>query len=349
VVLVRASRIGDFICATPAFRALRHALPQAEISMITLPLLRDLALRSPHFDRIIPFPGYPGLAEQFFDARQAVQFFAAMQAEAFDLAIQMQCSGVNSNPFTLMLGAHFTAGFVRPGDGAGRLDAALPIPETGFEVERVLMLTTFLGAPSQGLATEFPLWLEDHTIAEELLQDVARPLIGIHPDARDDSRRWPPDRFGQVAAALQRRLGGTIVILGEAATQPYAQEVMSFLSGPVLVLTGRTSLAVLGAVIQRLAVLVTNDTGLAHIAYALGTPTVTLFGAGDQTRYGPVQPGPYRLLVPPCPCRAFDYGTCQAAAHCLDTIPPQQVVDAVEDVVARKLIGRKEDDRGTLM
>ena len=59
VVLLRASRIGDFLCSTPAFRALRMALPGAEISMITLPLLQDLVTRSPHLDRFIAFPGFP--------------------------------------------------------------------------------------------------------------------------------------------------------------------------------------------------------------------------------------------------------------------------------------------------
>ena len=101
VALLRASRIGDFLCATPAFRALRAALPGAQITMITLPLLQGLVARSPRLDRYVAFPGFPGIAEQFFDARRTLAFFAAMQAERFDLAIQMQGSGVYSNPFTL--------------------------------------------------------------------------------------------------------------------------------------------------------------------------------------------------------------------------------------------------------
>ena len=173
VALLRASRIGDFLCATPAFRALRKALPQAEITMITRPLLRGLVERSPHLDRFIAFPGFPGIAEQFFDARGAVEFFRAMQAERFDLAIQMQGSGVYSNPFILLLGAHATAGFIRRGDGSGRLDAALPIADRGSEARRLLALAAFLGAAPQGEETEFPLWREDHLEAETLLAGCA--------------------------------------------------------------------------------------------------------------------------------------------------------------------------------
>src|SRR5437763_15261499 len=150
VVVLRASRIGDFLCPTPAFRALRTALPGAEITMITLPLLPDLVTRSPHLDRFIAFPGFPGIAEQFFDARRTVEFFQEMQAEQFDLAVQMQGSGGYSNPFMLLLGAKMTAGFVRQGDGAGRLAAALPLVERGREIQRMLTLTTFLSISPRG-------------------------------------------------------------------------------------------------------------------------------------------------------------------------------------------------------
>src|SRR5947209_8352026 len=180
VALVRASRIGDFICATPAFRAIRKALPEAQITMITLPMLRDLVIRSPYLDKFAAFPGFPGIAEQFFDARRAVRFFQEMQVEQFDLAVQMQGSGVYSNPFILLLGAKATAGFVRQGDSASRLDAALPYPQGMHEVRCVLALTTFLGISIQGEEIEFPLWPQDHQQADLLLAGVEPPLIGLH-------------------------------------------------------------------------------------------------------------------------------------------------------------------------
>jgi ADP-heptose:LPS heptosyltransferase len=269
VVLVRASRIGDFLCATPAFRALRAALPEAEITMTTLPLLQELVERSPYLDRFAAFPGFPGIAEQFFDARYTVRFFQQMQEECFDLAIQMQGSGIYSNPFTLMLGARLTAGFIRQGDPAGRLDAALPMPEEEHEIRQMLAMTTFLGAPSQGEETEFPLWPQDHSAAEKLLMNAERPLIGLHPAARDATRRWAIDRFAAVGTELWRQHGGTIVILGDCQERYPAELLSQQVDGPCLNLAGKTSLAHLGAVIARLSILVTNDTGPAHIAYAL--------------------------------------------------------------------------------
>lgn len=333
VVLLRASRIGDFLCATPAFRALRRALPHAQITLITLPMLRELAARLPYIDRVEEFPGFAGIAEQFFDARRTLRFFQEMQEKQFDLAVQMQGSGTYSNPFMLMLGAKATAGFVRPGDPPGRLDAALPYPQGVHEVRTVLALATFLGAPEQGEHTDYPLRPSDHEAAAELLRGAEPPLIGLHPAARDATRRWRLDRFAAVGKALQARRGGTLVIIGEREEHATADELARQIGQRCLNLVGKTTLTTLGALIARLAVLLTNDTGPAHIAYALGTPAVTIFGSGSLERYGPPCEGPYRALAFPVVCRPCGYAECPIGYTCLEGVTVAQVVEAAEEVM----------------
>lgn len=333
VALLRVSRIGDFICATPALRALRRALPDAEITMITLPMLRDLAIRLPHLNRFVPFPGFPGLAEQLFDARRAVSILQEMQEERFDLVIQMQGSGVYSNPFVLLLGAKATAGFVRPGDDAGLLDAALPYPQHLHEVRGVLSLMNFLGIETQGEEIEFPLWPEDIAEASALLEQARPPLIGLHAAAREKTRRWPIERFAEVGRVLRARHGGTVVLLGEPKEEHVGTRLVQLVGEPCLNLVGQTSLVVLGAVIARLAVMVTNDTGPAHISYAVKTPTVTIFGAGNPATNGPLQDGPYRVLAHPVPCRPCGYELCPIGYPCLQGITVEQVVEAAEEII----------------
>jgi len=298
IAVVRASRLGDFICATPALRALRAALPHAEIALVTLPLLRELAVRLPFVDRFIAFPGFPGIAQQLFRAHEAVEFFRRMQAERFDLAIQLQGSGVYSNPFTLLLGAVATAGFVRPEDDASRLDAAFPWPERGHEIQRLLALMRHLGVEPRGDERVFPLQPEDRQAGERLLNDLPRPLIGLHAGSHDPRRRWPPERFAAVARALIRESGGTVVVLGGLHEAADALELASAVGPGAYNLAGRTSLAALGGVIAQLALLVANDTGPAHIGYALGTPTVTIYRSGGRERYGPPARGPFVALEP---------------------------------------------------
>lgn len=337
VVVLRASRIGDFVCATPAFRALRQALPQAEITLIAMPFIQELVQRSLHLNRFIPFPGFPGMADQFFDARQVSAFFQQMQSEQFDLAIQMHGSGVYSNPFTLMLGAKATAGFIRPSDPPGCLDAALPMPENLHEIRRILSLTSFLGAAPQGEQLEFPLWTADHQIAASLLATAELPLIGLHPAAREASKCWPPERFIEAGVALQRERGGTLIILGGQTEWQIAEQVAQGIGKAALNLAGQTSLTGLAAVIARLSVLITNDSGPAHIAYALGIPTVTIFGSTDPQVWGALVDSPgerpatdqsqHRALAASISCHPCNQPTCTIGYLCLQEITVQQVVE----------------------
>ncbi len=329
VCVLKASRIGDFLCALPAIGALREALPDARLSLVTLPLLHPLAQRLDCVDEVVDFPGFPGVAEQFFDARRTAAFFLRMQVEAFDLAIQLQGSGVYTNPFILMLGARAAAGFVRPGDGPGRLDAALPLPDAGHETERMAALARFLGAPVRDPRPWFPIRAEDRCAAAVLLGEAARPLVGIHPGARDAVRCWPAARFAQVARALTDDFGAGLVVVGEP-DDPQPAELVRQLGGRCVDLVGRTGLATLGAVIERLDLLLTTDSGPAHIGYALGTPVLVAFSLEPQ-RYAPPGP-PHRIAAaPPGTVGAV------AAAHAADAVEAAAVSGLAGEMLSERL------------
>jgi ADP-heptose:LPS heptosyltransferase len=333
VVLFRASRIGDFLCATPAFRAIRLRLPEAQITLVGLPFVREICRRSPCLDRFVPFCGFPGIAEQFFDARRARRFFGRLQSERFDLAVQMHGSGVYSNTVALMFGARATAGFVREGDGPGRLDAALTMPSCGHEAKRLLSLATFLGTPDPGTETEFPLTVADRERADALLRGKDRPLIGIHVWARKAEKRWPIDRFVETARQLRGQFGGTVVVLGGREDLPTGKGLVRDVGHPCLDLTGRTTVPVLGAVLGCLSVLLTNDSGPAHVAYALKCPTVTIFGETDPVRWGPGSPGPFRAVRRVLPCSPCPEDSCGSDYACLRSLTVEQVVNAARQVM----------------
>jgi ADP-heptose:LPS heptosyltransferase len=333
IVVLRASRIGDFINTIPAFHAIKAHLPGSQLTVITLPMLFDLAARCQAIDRVEAFPGYPGLADQLFAPRQTLDFFSRMQAEEFDFALQMQGSGVNSNPFVLMLAARFTAGFIRPGDRPGRLDAALPLPVRGFEVERMLALTTFLGIPPSDPVPSINRKPGDGVVSDKFLAGLPQPFIGLHPSARDRTRQWPLERFVEVAGQLRHRFGGTVIILGEERDRSPITAVIEKSGIQFLNLTGQTALDELISVISRLSILITNDTGPAHIAYALRIPAVVIFGAGDPTRNGPTAPGPFEVLAYPVACRPCEYLECPIGYTCLVNIQVDEVINASEKLL----------------
>jgi ADP-heptose:LPS heptosyltransferase len=336
IVVLRASRIGDFINTMPAFHAIKACLPKSELTVVTLPMLFELAYRCPDINRVEAFPGYPGMADQLFDSRSALAFFSKMQAEEYDLAIQMQGSGVYSNPFILMLGARFTAGFIRPEDGPGRLDAAIPLPDSGYEIKRMLAITTFLGAPPTSHTPRLILKPEDVAAARELLSGNPQPWIGLHPTARDLTRQWPIGKFAETARRLQKQHGGTIVVLGEERDRDLINSAFMNQNVHVANLAGSTSIGSLLGIISRLSILITNDTGPAHMAYALGTPAVVIFGAGDKTRNGPIQPGPFQILEYPVPCRPCEYKHCPIGYVCLENIHVEEVVNASEELLSNQ-------------
>src|SRR5262245_37572888 len=117
VVILRALQLGDLLCAVPAFRALRAALPDAEIVLVGLPWARVLVERFPHYlNGFREFPGYPGLPERPAQVERIPAFLTAMQAERFDLVLQMHGSGPFVNRLTVLFGARRCAGFYLPGD-----------------------------------------------------------------------------------------------------------------------------------------------------------------------------------------------------------------------------------------
>jgi len=334
VAVFRASRLGDFICATPAFRALRQALPQAEISFVGLPFIEPLATRLPSFDRFYAFPGAPGIAEQLFNARKLTAFFRRMQAIPFDLVIQIHGSGVFSNPIALMFGGRLTAGFIRAGDGTGHLDAACVYPNGLHEVKKTLFLTQFLGVPSEDERLDFPLAASDDKAAVLLLKRAMPPLIGVHARAEARTKKWRPERFAQAASRLAVDARGTVVLIGAGAEEGHL-ELVQGLRAPFVDLCGKTSLGVLGAVIKRLSVLLTNDSGPAHIAYALGIPSVTIFGSTLPSEWAPLETGRHRVVAHEVECRPCGLNTtCPIGFVCLEKVSVERVVEAGRQVMS---------------
>jgi ADP-heptose:LPS heptosyltransferase len=302
IVLVRSNNIGDFVCAVPAFRALRRRFPQAHITLVGSRIARPLAERIPGYvDRVLEFPGFPGIRERRFDPREITRFFVDRQGEQFDLAVQMHSNGVWSNPFTVLLGARQTVGFRRDEDSDYflGLDASLVFEPDRHEVLRLLDLVGVLGASTDDSSLELPLRPEDHAEAARLLDGLATApvLVGIHPGSKFPDREWPVERFATLACDLAAS-GATIVVTGSEADAPTTRHVVDAIESPrhVLDTTGRLSVPGLAALIARLDLLVTGDTGPAHLAYATATPSVTVFGSANPDIWGPMDRTRHRVV-----------------------------------------------------
>lgn len=334
IVAVRALHLGDLLHAVPALRALRRGFPQAEITLVGLPWAASFVERfSDYVDRFVEFPGYPGIVEAEYDARRTSQFFEAQAAYGYDLAIQMHGSGRNSNGFTLGLGPAVTAGY-HDGHAGHRLQIGLPYPDHLPEAHRHLQLVSRLGCDGSDPRLEFPLFAEDFDEAANLLDGAdQRPLVGIHAGARAPSRRWPPERFAALADAIVGLLGATIVLTGSPEEIEQIDRVEDRMTTEPLNVSGRTSLGGLAALIERFDLFISNDTGPAHIAQALGTPSVIVFGPADPVRWAPQDQSRHRIVHQPVPCSPCEHWQCPIDHRCLRRIEPSRVLAEVTELV----------------
>jgi ADP-heptose:LPS heptosyltransferase len=330
--IFRALVLGDLLCAVPAWRALRAAWPQAEITLIGLPWAAALAERLPMIDRFIAFPGHAGLPERAADTSAWPGFVDEVRSQRFDLLLQMHGSGGISNPLVAGWGARRCAGFAEA--GAWRPDAELfvPWPEHGHEIERLLRLTDHLGVPHQGMGLEFPLREEDRA---EVAARWPAPYVCLHPGAQLPSRRWLPERFAAIGDLLASR-GREVLITGTAGEGAIAHEVASAMHAPAQVLAGETTLWTLGALIEGASLLMCNDTGVSHIAAALGTPSVVVSLGADVARWAPLDRTRHRVLWQPVPCRPCAHAVCPVGHGCSTGLEVERVAEAVRHASVRE-------------
>jgi ADP-heptose:LPS heptosyltransferase len=319
IAVFRALQLGDLLCATPALRAIRAGWPDAEITLIGLPWARDFVRRYDCLDDFIEFPGFPGLPERVPQFSGLPAFFAAAHARDFDLAIQLHGSGALTNPLVGMLGARRCAGFFAAGDDCPDAETFLLWPDDGEpEVRRLLALAERLGAPACGEEIELPILPDEAYACARLLQALPGGRKGyacIHPGARLASRRWLPERFAEVADRLHAN-GLAIVLTGTESEAPLVAAVAEGMRAPAIDLTGRTSLGTLAALAAAAELVVCNDTGMSHVAAAVGTPSVVVCSGADPRRWRPLDGARHRVLWHPVPCRPCGYEACPTGHEC---------------------------------
>ncbi len=326
IAIFRALQLGDLLCTVPAWRAIRAAWPRAHITLVGLPWARDFAARYRRYlDDFIEFPGAPGLPERTADCVAYPAFVAAMQRRAFDLAFQMHGSGELTNPLVASWRARRIAGFHTGADVHDEAQVMIAWREHEPEVLRYLRLAAAAGAPSRGDHLEFPVsTAERHGLAQ--IFDAGRaPYACLHPGARYPSRRWPAVRFAAVADVLAAQ-GLQIVLTGATDERPLVEEVLRHMRRSALDLAGRTTLGTLAALVSRARLVVSNDTGMSHVAAAVGTPSVVISSGADVERWRPLDARRHRTVWHDVPCRPCGHRVCPTAHECARGVSVDRVL-----------------------
>jgi lipopolysaccharide heptosyltransferase II len=331
LLVIKFSAVGDTILLTPALSALRQHFPDAFLTFLCTPVNLQVVEHIPHVDDILCFEG----------PRSFLRTVRTLRARQFDLVIDFEQWMRTSALLTVLSGAPRRLGFDTPGQHRAAAYTQTFRPLEGLhEVGNFLRLALLAGATPTG---ERPrLWLSDDDRAKalEILGDIHRPLVAIHPGcgAKGAPREWFPEYYGLLADRLVEEQGATIVITGGASEKALVEQVADMMMHPPLTLAGGLSVTQFAAVLEQCDLLICGNTGAMHIAAAVGTPTVALHGPTNPRKWGPVGEGHVviqsRLPCSPCLNLGWDYG-CRSHP-CMSTISVEEVYRAALKVLRRQ-------------
>jgi len=323
ILIIKPGAVGDLLQMTPVIRALRNYSPGAAVSFLVGSVATaELFRNDPRVSETIVFDRdgkHRSLSSQ-------LELRRMLRNRRYDLVLNFQRSNLK---------AWFLASAAFP----CRVLVYHKVKDrTVHAVENYLETLAPLGITDAD--TDLELGLDDasRAYAQDLFSSQgldATPVVALNPGATHAVNRWPTARFAELVDLIAERHMAKAVIVGGPDDVPLAREIVALSRSKPLSLSGKTSLLQLGAVLERCRVLVSGDTGPLHMATAVRTKTIALFGAADPVRTGPVGTG-HRVIqtagVACVPCRSR---TCSNPAYleCMIKITASMVADAVAEAM----------------
>ena len=353
ILIVKMSAIGDVIHTLPALTALRRHYPAAQIDWLVEDTAADLLRGHPALSGVLVWRRR--LFAQLFAAGKLLSatrlFFRSLQElrrTRYDLIIDFQAL-LKSSLWIFLAQGRRKAGFGKGMEHAENshlfLNERIPAPSMEIHaLDRGLKLIEALGIDSSRVVYDVP---TDEITAKALLEEKGihphRPLIAINPVAKWPTKLWEPEKFGKVAERLLSQ-GYQVVFTGSPQDSAMIDEIGHSNKAPMIRLDGQTTLKTLAALYRSSRAVITTDTGPMHLAAAVGTPVVALFGPTAPWRTGPYGDGHVvvraGLSCSPCFMRACHTVAFEKMA-CMKRITVGEVVEAVNGLAAERADSRK--------
>ncbi len=348
ILIVKLSSLGDIVHALPTVNALRDRFPQAHIAWLVDAAWREILDGVAAVDEVLINPLPSGKTFRFRrDIGRLGEYWRGMQAMRLELLARQFDAALDLHGlFRSAIWCKWSGAPVRVGlrDNVHEFNYLFlthRVPSAGrHAVERMLGVAQHFGADVTNPRFGYQPPPAAQQFAEEFLVGNglrAVPLIGINAGASRPTNRWGTDKFAAVADALAQDIGGRIILFGAPSDVPRTHEIASRMKEPPLVAAGQTTLSQLAALLQRCTLLVSGDTGPMHLATAVGTPVVALFGPA-----APWLTGPYgkqhAVVEKDLPCRPCFHRprACQGRIDCLKMIGAEEVAAAARGVIERQ-------------
>jgi ADP-heptose:LPS heptosyltransferase len=352
ILLLRLERIGDLLMSLDAIADVRQAAPGATIDLVVGSWNAGLARCIPGIDHLETLdPAWLARDEARAGLAAALRQARSWSARQYDLAINFE-PDIRSNMLLALSRAARTVGYRTAGGGA-LLDIALRYDPTTHTTDNARRLVAaVLDVPPRAAAARLEISADLRERALDILvhpgpltprstRQAPRPLIGVHASGGRAIKQWDLDRFAEIATRAIRTHGATIVLTGSAADRTLVDTVKRDLpAARVIDVAGALDLPALAAVLGELDLLVTGDTGPMHLAAAVGTPVVAVFGPSDPNRYAPRDAMHHivRVDLPCSPCNRIRLPPERCTGHtpdCLTGVDIEMVCRAIDKALER--------------
>jgi predicted lipopolysaccharide heptosyltransferase III len=272
---------------------------------------------------------------------QQGRFLLEVRRRRFDTVVDLT-DGDRAAFLTWISGAGIRIGFNAEQRWTGRCYTSVVSGGAGaHRIERDLAALAPLGVSVHDRVPRMWLTPEDDARVERLMTEIglrpARPWVVVQPGARYWFKAWPPERFAELADRLHKQFDCQVVVAGSPQEASLAQAVIGSAKSRPLSIAGRSDVRMLAALLQRSVLFVGNDTGAMHIAAAVGTPVVGLFGPSNPTEWGP-RGGSSEVIYKGLDCRICFHPTCRRGEeNCMKLITVDEVMAAaVRQIRARE-------------
>ena len=332
ILVVKLDHLGDVLLATPVFSNLSQAYPDAELHALTGAWSRTVLEKHPNVSKVLEYnsPAFSRTGEPT-SLKQSFQLYRALRHQKYDLMVELR-GDWRTLCFSLLR--------VTP----KRLNrAALQVAnKLGFprftgthETTRNLDVLRKANIPTPVQTTTFSVTTEDKKWASDFLttyqMNRERPLVAIHPGSPIPLKRWAPERYAELADWLIAQKRANILFVGVNEEIPIITEIQGRMRAESSNIAGKTTLTQLASILHISNMFIGNDSGPMHLAAAVGTPTIGLYGPSDPTRFGPV--GPKCQIIrqkPDCPpCTG---ATCRFGKDgCMSKIQVADLIQTLED------------------
>lgn len=334
-MITRTDRIGDLVLSTPVFPAIKKRYPNSFIAALVFKETAPIIEGNPWVDQVIVYDK-KGFHKSWW---KTMQFALELKKERFDIAIHLHATN-RVNIISWLAGIPIRIGYrVKPGDRHGNLHHFLThiVNEKKWEGKKHeadynFDLLTLIDVPRpEKLEFYFPLRDSDREALKRVFPAQHQRYVVFHPSASCISKRWAPDRLAAVADRLAREYGIYPVIIGaEGLGALHAHQMQEFMEEKALNLAGQLNLGMLGWLLKGARLLVSNDSGPVHIASALGTPVISIFGRNEPglstTRWRPLSPNS-SFLHKDVGCVVCLAHKCQIDFKCLKEIKVEEVLE----------------------